>query len=257
MHLRAVLRTPGVLGPFAAKLVGRLPLGALGLVFVLHVQELTGSFALAGLASGAYALGLGASAPLLGRLVDARGLRAVLPSCAAASAVALVAAALLPGGAPPAALVALAAATGLTMPPLGASLRALWVEALPDPDRQHAAFALDSGAGEILYVIGPVGIAGGIGAWSARAALVVCAACIVAGAVAFSAQAGTGRRPGAARAGGRAGALASPAVRGLVGVFCLLGVAFGGIEVGVVAAADAADARGLAGPLLGLWGVGW
>jgi predicted MFS family arabinose efflux permease len=237
-------------------MVARLPLAALGLIFVLHVQERTGSFALAGLASGAYALGLGASAPLLGRLIDARGLRAIVPACAGLSAAALLAAAALPNAAPAAALVALAALAGLSMPPLGACLRALWVGVLTDADRRHAAFALDSAAGEILYVIGPVGLAGGIAAWSAPAALAVSAACIVGGALAFVRVSGRAEVTAGERAAGRAGALGSPAVRSLIGVFALLGVAFGGVEVGVAAAAATSGTRGLAGPLLGLWGVG-
>jgi MFS family permease len=255
VHVRAVLRTPGVLPPFAATLVARLPVTALGLIYVLHVQELTGSFALAGLAAGAYALAMGIAGPLLGRLIDARGTSGVLSWCAAITAAALVAAALLPESVPPAAFIALAALTGLGMPPMGAVLRTLWMAALPDPDRRHAAFALDSAVGEVLYVIGPAGLAGGVAAWSPSAAMLICAVLVLAGTSAFIRVAGpmpthTGPR------GGLAGALGSPALRSLIVVFALMGTTFGAVEVGVAAVAEHAGERALAGPLLAVWAVG-
>jgi MFS family permease len=71
--MRAILRTPRVLSLFVASCVARLPMGAFGLLLVLHTQQLTGSYAKGGLASGAYALSLGLTNPLLARLVDRRG----------------------------------------------------------------------------------------------------------------------------------------------------------------------------------------
>ena len=50
------LRDSGAAAPFVASLIGRLPMGAVGLVFILRTNEITGSFALGGLATGAYAL---------------------------------------------------------------------------------------------------------------------------------------------------------------------------------------------------------
>ena len=38
-------------------------MGAVGLVFILRTNEITGSFAVGGLATGAYALSLGVLAP--------------------------------------------------------------------------------------------------------------------------------------------------------------------------------------------------
>jgi predicted MFS family arabinose efflux permease len=61
-------------------------------------------------------------------------------------------------------------------------------------------------------------------------------------------------RPGVREHGG--GALRSAGVRTLAGVFVLLGVAFGAIEVSVPAAADHAGHAGAAGLLLGAWGLG-
>src|SRR6478609_8085551 len=66
----SALRDSGAAAPFVASLIGRLPMGAVGLVFILRTNEITGSFALGGLATGAYALSIGVLAPVMGRLID-------------------------------------------------------------------------------------------------------------------------------------------------------------------------------------------
>src|SRR5262249_57140205 len=102
----------------------------LSLALLVHAEHLTGSFALAGLVSGGYTVGLGVGGPFLGRLVDPRGQLVVLLATAFASSVLLAALALLPASAPGLVLVALAAGTGLTMPVSGC-VRTLLPEVLP------------------------------------------------------------------------------------------------------------------------------
>jgi MFS family permease len=255
MSLRSLLATPGIAGPFAASLVARLPVTAMVLLLVLHVEHLTGRFALAGLAGGAYALGLGLSAPLLGRLIDHHGQVRVLAPCGALVAGAITAIALLPASAPTALILALALLTGLTMPPLGSTLRAAWME-LIEPERRHAAFALDSAAVELLYILGPVVLATGIGSWSTRVALAVGAACVAVGVAAYVTRPAIRAWRPRRRDGGLLGPLAAPAVRVLLGILLLLGAGFGAVEVGVASAATAAGHQAWAGWLLGAWGLG-
>ena len=59
-------------------LVARLPMGMSALALVLLVRGAGGSYAGAGIASGAYAIASGISAPIGGRLVDRRRPTAVL-----------------------------------------------------------------------------------------------------------------------------------------------------------------------------------
>ncbi len=255
MPLRRFLRTPGVAGPFGASLVARLPLTAIALLLVLHVRELSGGFGLAGLAAGLFTLGMAVGAPVVGRLIDRAGQLVVLAPCGAVATAALAAIALVPADAPAGVVLALAVVTGIAMPPLGSTLRALWMDTVDDTDR-HVAFALDGAAVELLYVVGPVTFAGGIGAWSLRAAFGIAAACVAVGTALYLAQRATrGWRP-VRRTGGLAGPLAAPAVRALLLVALAAGAAGGGIEVGVATVADAAGHAGSAGALLGLWGLG-
>jgi hypothetical protein len=255
--MRAVLRTPGVMSLFAASCVARLPMGALGLLLVLHTEQLTGSYAKGGLASGAYALALGVSNPILARTVDRRGQTLVLRTGAPLAAIAIVALALLPDGAPLGAIVACAAAAGLTQPPVGACMRALWPTLLDDPDRRHAAYALEGTVLEVVYICGPLAIVAGIGSWSTSAAMFACAAFVIAGDLSFSAHPVSRRwQPHPEHHRDLTGALRGRGVRVLIGVFALCGLAVGAVEVAVPAALEGMGHRELTGVLLGAWGLG-
>jgi Major Facilitator Superfamily len=255
--VRDVLATPGARSLFLASCVARLPMGAVGLLLVLHTQQLTGSYADGGLASGVYALALGASNPVLGRLVDRRGQSAVLRTGAPVATTAIVAIALLPAAAPLGAIVAGAAAAGLSQPPIGACMRALWPVLLDGPDRRHAAYALEGAALEVVYICGPVVIVAGIGSWSTSAALVVCAGALLGGDLAFSAHpVSRAWEPHPGRARDLTGALRAGGVRVLMVVFALVGLSIGAVEVVVPAALDGMGHRALTGLLLGVWGVG-
>ena len=233
-------------------------MGAFGLLLVLHTEQLTGSYAKGGLASGAYALALGISNPLLARVVDQRGQTLVLRLGAPLAAAAIVAIALLPDGAPLGAILALAAAAGVSQPPIGACMRALWPELLPDSaEARHAAYAMESVVLEIVYICGPLAIVAGIGSWSVTAAMLACAAFILAGDLSFSAnQVSRTWRPHPERDEHRGGALRGGGVRVLVGVFALCGLAVGAVEVTVPAALEGMGHRDLTGLLLGAWGLG-
>ncbi len=252
-----VLRVPGVLALFLASCVARLPMGALGLLLVLHTEDLTGSYARGGLAAGAFALALGISSPLLGRLVDLRGQALVLRLGAVVSAGALLVLATLDDGAPLGAIVAAATVAGLSQPPISACMRALWPALVEGAEGRHAAYSLEAVVVEVVYIFGPVVIVAGIGSWSLRAALLACGAFILLGDLAFSVHPASRRwRPAGERAQGRAGALRGGGIRVLLAVFALCGLAIGAIEVGVPATLEATGQRDLTGLLFGFWGIG-
>src|SRR5258708_21186955 len=66
---------------FAASIVGRLPIGMSGLAILLLVQGANDSFATGGAATGCYVAGLACVAPMIGRIIDRSGPRAVLATC--------------------------------------------------------------------------------------------------------------------------------------------------------------------------------
>jgi MFS family permease len=255
--MRDVLRTPGARSLFLASCVARLPMGALGLLLVLHTQHITGSYAKGGLASGAYAIALGLSNPLLARVVDRRGQTAILRIGAPLAAAAIIVLATLPSGAPLVAILAAAAAAGACQPPVGACMRALWPVLLDSPDRRHAAYSMEGALLEVVYICGPLVIVAGIGAWSTSIAMAACATFLLVGDLAFAAHpVSRAWRPNARVERDLTGALRGPGVRVLVAVFLLCGLSVGAVEVAVPAALDTTGHRELTGVLLGLWGVG-
>lgn len=253
----AVLRLPGVLPVFLSACVARLPMGALSLLAILRVHEITGSFASGGLVAAAYTLALGFSNPALARLVDRTGQTWVLRIGAVVCASAIATFALLPDGAPLGALIACAAIGGAAQPPVGACMRSLWPKLAPTADLRHAAYALEGVTMEIIYICGPVAIVGGIGSWSITAALLACSAAVLIGDLAFSAQRSSREwRPPEHAERHLAGALRGSGIRVLIAVFALCGVAVGAVEVAVPATLQPLGDSNLTGPLLGLWGAG-
>ena len=103
---------PEVPRTLASSLLGRLPYTAIALLLILRVRDAGGGYGDGGIVAGAFAVGLAAVAPFIGRLVDLRGHRAVLLPAAIVSSVPLVVIALAPDDTPVPVLAALAALAG-------------------------------------------------------------------------------------------------------------------------------------------------
>jgi len=96
---RRILAAPHVLALCSASVLARLPVGMGAVALVIFVHDRTGSFGAAGAVAGAFTIGLGATSPLLGRLVDRRGPRLVLIPSALLGALGLLL--VVVGGPPP------------------------------------------------------------------------------------------------------------------------------------------------------------
>ncbi|MFZ0042544.1 MAG: MFS transporter, partial [Solirubrobacteraceae bacterium] len=138
--MRAITASPGALRLFVLSLVARLPLSMFTVALLLHAQHLTGSLAVGGAVTGAYAISLGIGGPLLGRRVDRHGQTTVLLVGALITGGLLTALALLPRGAPAGLIIALAAGAGLASPPIDACMRTLFGALLPDEESVRVAY---------------------------------------------------------------------------------------------------------------------
>jgi MFS family permease len=148
---RAVLALPGVGALTAVAFAARIPSSAAAITLTLHVVlTLDRGYAAAGLVAAAVTVGGAISAPLLGRLVDRRGLRSMLTITVCSAAVFWSAAPSL--SYPP--LLAAAVLAGLLATPSYSVSRQSLVVLVP-PGSRRAAFALDSMSVEVSYVMGP------------------------------------------------------------------------------------------------------
>jgi MFS family permease len=255
-----ILRTPHVMPLMVAALVARLPIGIHSLAIILFLRERTGSYAAAGVVAAVFALGAGAGAPLSGRLVDRFGQGRVLVPLALLHAgflAALVGLALI--DVPVAALVPVAVLSGLAIPPISATLRPLWPPMLRDePDLLPTAYALDSVLIELVFVFGPLLTAAATAVLSPVAALVLAAALLVGGTLAFTASPPSRAwRPSAERSThGLLGALRSPGIQTLVASMLPLGFCFGAMEVTLPAYSEEMASPVWAGVLLAVWSAG-
>jgi len=240
-----------------ATLIGRLPIGISGLAILLYVQDVTGTFAAAGICAGALALGSAAGAPFQGRLVDWRGERALLPLAFAHAGGLVLVWVLGAEGAGTAVLACAAFGAGLAFPPVASVLRARWPLLLADdPALIPAAYALDSVLLEIVFVTGPLFTTLTVATVGAQYALTLSAACVLIGTAMFLAGLRGHTRPDGPEAGTRRfglGALAAPGIRTIVFASLPVGFAFGTIEVVIPAFSADHDARELAGVLLAVW----
>jgi MFS family permease len=148
---REVLALPGVTPLMTLSLLARVPASAAAITLTLHVVlTLDLGYAAAGAVGAASTVGMAVGAPLLGRLVDRRGLRTMLTVTITSAAVFWSVAPYL--SYPP--LLIGSFLGGLLSFPVYSIIRQALAAAVP-AQRRRPAFALDSMAVEVSYIIGP------------------------------------------------------------------------------------------------------
>ncbi len=253
-----LLEQPELRRTIIASVIGRLPIGILGLAILLATQAASGSFGHAGAVAACYLAGLAAMAPVLGRVIDRTGPSRILLTCAVlfpATLLALVAA--LHCGAPAWTAFALSALAGASFPPITVCLRTFLRKRLAEEAQLAAAYSLESVLIEIIFIVGPMLVALFVAYLSAGAAVLFAAACGFVGTLLFR------RSPVLAHwriEQRHTASLVGPlSVRGFVPLLAVIlaySGAFGLLEIGVTAFAAEAGKPALAGLILGLMSVG-
>jgi MFS family permease len=256
--LRALVRRPHALRMLLCALVGRLPEAMVPLALLLFTRHEGGSYATAGALAGAFAIGAAVGGPLAGRAIDRLGQTTVLIVVAVLRSAALAGIVLAaPSSLAVAGVICIAA--GALTPPLEPALRALWPDlAGGDEHALHAAYELDAGAQELIFVAGPLLVAVTVAAWDPEAALHVTSAIGLAGAVAFAlAPPARGWRAAQHDAVSWTAAVRAPQVAVLLALGVLAGAATGMVNVTTAAFAEhTLGDRALAGWLLAAWAAG-
>lgn len=252
------LRTPGALRVFLPALVGRMAFAMVTLALLYSVQSSTGSFAIAGAATGAFGISNVVASPHRARFVDRMGQRIALGSLSAAFAMGLGGLALATTvDAPAWLLVVIAGLIGLFPPPLGASMRVIWSSlADPGPARTRA-YSIDAVCEEVLFTTGPLIAAAIISASSPATALLVTACIAVIGTVGMTSS-GASKERVARRASGLRGLrpLKQPGFAPVLVALLAVGTVLGTVEIAVPAVAEGIGSVELAGILLAAFAAG-
>ncbi|WP_157677258.1 MFS transporter [Auraticoccus monumenti] len=185
-YLRLLRHGPAA-RPFLAAFLARLPIAMAPLGILLLIERDRGAYSLAGLVTGAFALGSAVGMPLWGRLMDRFGQPRVLVPTSLTSAATLVALALATVlGVPSPALLGLSLLAGLSFPPMSPAIRAAWRVIFPDRASRRVAFALDGTSVELIFVGGPLLLSLLLVLTPPAVPLIITAALLAGGSLAYS-----------------------------------------------------------------------
>ncbi|MCS5735029.1 MFS transporter [Herbiconiux daphne] len=256
----SVLRAPHTGYLLFTSLVGRLPGAMAALAIVQLVRSTSGDFGFAGLVTAVYVVAGAVGQPLLGRLIDRFGQVAILTVSGILSFLAFTGMALTLEPVP-ALAVALAAAAGVFTPPLEPALRALWPRLVSPGPHLKAAFSLDAGAQEIIFIIGPLLTVAGIAVFGPVGNLLFAGGLGLVGALAFvvnpAPRAASVRRHPDAAARPRVGTpILIPAVARIAVCTFGIGVPVGALTIVATASEVARNSDGLAGWILAVNALG-
>ena len=255
---RSFLRLPDVARLLVTALITRLPIASLTLAMLMHVRALTGSFSEAGLTVGVDLAASAIAAPVLGRIIDRRGPRAVMLVTGIVCPLALLFILLADTLAlSVAGLVAAAAIAGAFAPPITVLTRTVWRYRFDDPGERKTAFALDAVLIELAFTVGPMLVALLLAVASPRAAFAA-AFVLVALAVPIFAWSPALKywrhQPGVERR--LLGPLADPRLLAVYAVTFLLMFSLGLLEIGYAGFATAAAMPAFAGILIAVNSIG-
>lgn len=264
---RRLLRLQGVTPLVLVAIVARIPHAMTSVVLTLHVVgHLHQGYGRAGLVAGSMTVGMAIGAPWRGRRVDRLGLRrALVPSVVIESAVWVLAPRL--GYVP---LLGAVFVAGLFLVPVFSVVRQS-LAALVPPAQQRTAFALDSVATELTFMLAPaIGVLLATKASSGLALTVIGVSTVAAGLLLIwfnppttsaatltdgvAAERDGGAVPTPARRGSRV--LATPGVLVVLGACTAAALILNGTDVSIIAALRGSGHEASVGWMIALWCLG-
>lgn len=238
---------------------GRVGVAMTGIGLLWVVQTTTGSFATAGAVTGTFALAEAIAGPQVARLFDRYGQSWVLVLLVAVHvlSVAGVVSSAASGQTSTLVLYLAAAAAGASLPQLGACSAARWTQILTDRSLLRTAFALETMANDIAFLLGPTAVVAVAVSWHLVAGASLAAGLVASGGLVLAAvrqprQERTTQQP--TSRGGRG--LLRSGFMSIVVVNLGLGAVFGSMQLAVTASAGAAGQPALAGALYSLLALG-
>ncbi|WP_086472860.1 hypothetical protein [Plantibacter elymi (nom. nud.)] len=252
---RGVLVRPGAPQFFLAAALARLGVAMTGLGLLFSIQHATGSFAVAGAGTGAFALAEAVVGPQIARLIDRWGQTATVPVAVLVHVSAVIVAITTAGHAPIGITLATVVIAGAAIPQPGALSAARWSRLLPEPAALRTAFSLEANVNDVVFLSGPILATLASTLLAPWAGSVVAAILVAAGCVALSLQRSTApipRRRTDRGADTHRSTLLAPPFLAALGVNLGLGCFFGAVPLLVTAAATAEGRQPFIGLVLAL-----
>ncbi len=153
LGISALKAAPEAIAVLISQLFARFPFGMLSIAFIIHIQAVTGSYAIAGIALGAQTIGASISGPLLARLMADFGIRRVVIVSTLTTSSALLGLAFVEPE--PIWLITLAFLVGFSSPPIQPAARSIYPQVTPKK-LMPALYSLDATSQEIIWVLGPL-----------------------------------------------------------------------------------------------------
>jgi MFS family permease len=252
-----VISTPGACRILLFWLLAFMPVGMNSLASVLTLREYRYSYADAGAMVGAYMVGMAATSPFVGRLMDRAGhARVLIPSAVAYAGGVGLLVVLASHHAPLATLYPASAITGVAFPRVTAALRASWPNLMPSAELRDHAYLVQATLSEAGPIVGAALVAVLATTIAPVAALIASASFAVAGTFGFI-MSPAAHRPTVPRVRRpRRGAFGITGIWPLAVVSAAMGGTVGAIEVAAPAFTGAYGSPALAGLALSASGVG-
>lgn len=252
----AIFRARGARGFAAAALFARLPVAMAPIGIVTMLSQARGEYWVAGAVAATFTLANAIAAPQISRVVDRLGqFRVVLPT----TAVAVISFALMMIAARwkwPTWTLFATALLAASMPSISAMVRARWTELFRDRPELNTAYAFESAADELVYIVGASLSVGLSVALFPEAGVLVSTLLLAAGTTAFVLQRDT--EPSLRESGGHSGAsaiLLRP-VQLITLAMVFIGAIFATAEVSTVALTRELGQPDAASLVIGVYAVG-
>ncbi|MGW0435438.1 MFS transporter [Micromonospora sp. NPDC003197] len=250
---RQALALPGVRSLLLVSSLARIPLTATSIVLTLYVvTDLGQVYAAAGMVGAAMTIGMAIGQPLLGRLIDRRGLRPALLLATIGGAVFWSTTRFMPYPV----LVGAALLGGMLALPLSSVVRQSIAALVPEGHRRQA-YALDSMTTELSFMVGPALAVLLVTTGSARATMAMVGGGIVLAGVALIAlnPPVRGHDEPAVAPGRRIPRREwfTPRLIGVMAIGAASTLVLAGADISIVAALQDADEVGWTGVVLTLW----
>lgn len=251
-----IFKAPGAKGFAAAGFIARLPVAMSPIGIVAMLSQTHGEYWLAGAVSATFALTNALVSPQISRLVDRHGQARVLTPATIVSVAAF--AGLLVAtrfGWPNWTLFAFAFAAAV-MPSMPAMVRARWSEIFRDRPELSTAFAFESAADELMYILGASISVGLSVAFFPEAGMLTSTLLLAFGSAAFILQRGSEPPARPSQAGPQRSAIRLRPVQIITFALIFIGAGFATAEVSVVAITEALGQPNAASFVIGVYALG-